>query len=85
MTCLDRPVHSGDFGGAVPDPVRILCRLLDGLRAKDGRIDVPGLYRRVARPSARCAAACARCRSRRRPSAAGRGCCPGPASSASAA
>jgi len=51
VTCLDRPVHSGDFGGAVPDPVRILCRLLDGLRAKDGRIDVPGLYRRVARPS----------------------------------
>ena len=51
VTCLDRPVHSGDFGGAVPDPVRILCRLLDDLRAKDGRIDVPGLYRRVARPS----------------------------------
>ncbi len=52
VTCLDRPVHSGDFGGAVPDPVRILCRLLDDLRAKDGKIDVPGLYRRVARPSA---------------------------------
>ena len=51
VTCLDRPVHSGDFGGAVPDPVRILCRLLDDLRAEDGRIDVPGLYRRVARPS----------------------------------
>ncbi|HEX9188394.1 MAG TPA: M20/M25/M40 family metallo-hydrolase [Vicinamibacteria bacterium] len=52
VTCLDRPVHSGDFGGAVPDPVRILCRMLDDLRARDGRIDVPGLYRRVARPSA---------------------------------
>ena len=38
--------------GAVPDAVRILCRLIDGLRARDGRIDVPGLYRRVARPSA---------------------------------
>jgi acetylornithine deacetylase/succinyl-diaminopimelate desuccinylase-like protein len=51
VTCLDRPVHSGDFGGAVPDAVRILCRLLDDLRAPDGRIGVPGLYRRVARPS----------------------------------
>ncbi len=51
VTCLDRPVHSGDFGGAVPDAVRILCRLLDGLRGEGGRIDVPGLYRRVARPS----------------------------------
>ena len=52
VTCLDRPVHSGDFGGAVPDPVRILCRLLDDLRSSDGRINVPGLYRRVTRPSA---------------------------------
>jgi acetylornithine deacetylase/succinyl-diaminopimelate desuccinylase-like protein len=50
VTCLERPVHSGDFGGAVPDPVRILCRLLDDLRGRDGRIDVPGLYRRVSRP-----------------------------------
>ena len=51
VSCLDRPVHSGDFGGAVPDPVRLLCRLLDGLRAEDGSIAVPGLYRRVAQPS----------------------------------
>jgi acetylornithine deacetylase/succinyl-diaminopimelate desuccinylase-like protein len=51
VTCLGRPVHSGDFGGAVPDAVRILCRLLDDLRAPDGRIDVPGLYRDVVRPS----------------------------------
>jgi acetylornithine deacetylase/succinyl-diaminopimelate desuccinylase-like protein len=51
VSCLDRPVHSGDFGGAVPDAVRILCRLLDDLRAADGSIAVPGLYRRVARPS----------------------------------
>jgi acetylornithine deacetylase/succinyl-diaminopimelate desuccinylase-like protein len=51
VTCLGRPVHSGDFGGAVPDAVRILCRLLDDLRGGDGTIDVPGLYRRVARPS----------------------------------
>ena len=51
VTCLDRPVHSGDFGGAVPDAVRILCRLLDELRAEDGRIAVPGLYKDVVRPS----------------------------------
>ena len=52
VTCLGRPVHSGDFGGAVPDAARILCRLVDDLRAEDGRIDVPGLYRDVVRPSA---------------------------------
>jgi cysteinylglycine-S-conjugate dipeptidase len=52
VTCLGRPVHSGDFGGAVPDAVRILCRLLDELRAADGRIAVPGLYKDVLKPSA---------------------------------
>jgi acetylornithine deacetylase/succinyl-diaminopimelate desuccinylase-like protein len=52
VACLDRPVHSGDFGGAVPDAVRVLCRILDGLRTPDGRIAVPRLYRRVARPRA---------------------------------
>jgi acetylornithine deacetylase/succinyl-diaminopimelate desuccinylase-like protein len=51
VACLERPVHSGDFGGAVPDSVRILCRLIDGLSAKDGSLDVPGLYRDVAKPS----------------------------------
>src|SRR5512144_525369 len=51
VNCLERPVHSGDFGGAVPDAVRILCRMLDELRAEDGRIAVPGLYRKVAAPS----------------------------------
>ena len=53
VTCLERPVHSGDFGGAVPDAVRILCRMLDDLRAPDGRLAVPDLYRDVARPSPR--------------------------------
>jgi acetylornithine deacetylase/succinyl-diaminopimelate desuccinylase-like protein len=52
VACLERPVHSGDFGGAVPDAVRLLCRRLDELRADGGRLAVPGLYRRVARPSA---------------------------------
>jgi acetylornithine deacetylase/succinyl-diaminopimelate desuccinylase-like protein len=46
---LERPVHSGQKGGAVPDPVQVLCRLIAGLTAADGSLDVPGLYRRVAR------------------------------------
>ena len=33
--------------------MRILCRILDELRAPDGSIAVPGLYRDVARPSPR--------------------------------
>jgi cysteinylglycine-S-conjugate dipeptidase len=53
VRCLERPVHSGQKGGPVPDPVQILCRLIAGLSAKDGSLNVPGLYRRVAKPTAR--------------------------------
>jgi acetylornithine deacetylase/succinyl-diaminopimelate desuccinylase-like protein len=53
VRCLDRPVHSGQRGGLVPDAVQILSRLIAGLTAEDGSLDVPGLYRTVARPSRR--------------------------------
>jgi hypothetical protein len=36
VRCLLRPVHSGQKGGPVPDPVQILCRLIAGLAARDG-------------------------------------------------
>ena len=52
VRCLERPVHSGQKGGPVPDPVQILCRLIADLTAKDGSLNVQGLYRRVARPTA---------------------------------
>jgi acetylornithine deacetylase/succinyl-diaminopimelate desuccinylase-like protein len=50
---LERPVHSGMWGGPVPDPVQVLCRLIAGLQAKDGSLNVPGLYKKVAKPSAK--------------------------------
>ncbi len=53
VRCLDHPVHSGGWGGPVPDAVQILCRLIADLQGRDGSINVPGLYRRVARPSAK--------------------------------
>lgn len=40
-------VHAGQFGGAVADPVFVLCKLLSGLVDDDGRIAVPGFYARV--------------------------------------
>jgi acetylornithine deacetylase/succinyl-diaminopimelate desuccinylase-like protein len=48
VRCLDRPIHSGFWGGPVPDATRILLRLIASLQRDDGRLDVPGLYRRVA-------------------------------------
>jgi acetylornithine deacetylase/succinyl-diaminopimelate desuccinylase-like protein len=37
-------LHAGQFGGAVVDPARELCRLVTRLHDHDGRIAVPGLY-----------------------------------------
>ncbi len=49
VRCLKRPVHSGFWGGPLPDAVRILARLIASLEAGDGGLAIPGLYRRVAR------------------------------------
>ncbi|HEV8253512.1 MAG TPA: M20/M25/M40 family metallo-hydrolase [Vicinamibacteria bacterium] len=53
VRCLERPVHSGQKGGAVPDALRILCGLIAGLQKTDGSLDIAGLYAKVARPGAR--------------------------------
>lgn len=43
----DGDLHSGIFGGAVPNPGEELCRLVAALKDGDGRIAVPGFYDRV--------------------------------------
>ena len=40
----DRDLHSGSFGGAVPNPLQVLADLLSGLHDGDGRVTVPGFY-----------------------------------------
>jgi cysteinylglycine-S-conjugate dipeptidase len=41
---LARPVHSGQFGGAVPDALSALCRLLATLHDDAGDVAVDGLH-----------------------------------------
>jgi acetylornithine deacetylase/succinyl-diaminopimelate desuccinylase-like protein len=53
VRCLERPVHSGFWGGPVPDAVRTLARLVADLENADGSLNVPGLYRSVAKTGAR--------------------------------
>ena len=53
VRCLEQPVHSGFWGGPVPDAVRILTRLVAALERPDGSLNVPGLYRAVAKPGRR--------------------------------
>lgn len=40
---LDHGIHSGMFGGAVPDGITAMCRLLATLHDDDGNVSVPGL------------------------------------------
>ncbi len=40
----DVDLHSGSFGGAVPNPVTALSRLVGALHDEDGRIAIPGFY-----------------------------------------
>lgn len=44
-------LHSGEYGGAAPNAHEELCRLLGRLKGEDGRINIPGLYGPVQRPS----------------------------------
>jgi acetylornithine deacetylase/succinyl-diaminopimelate desuccinylase-like protein len=47
---LDHAIHSGGFGGAVPDALMTLCRLLATLHDDAGDVAVDGLMRREAAP-----------------------------------
>ncbi len=47
---LDHAVHSGGYGGAVPDALTTLCRLLATLHDDAGDVAVPGLVRGTAAP-----------------------------------
>ena len=40
-------LHAGRYGGAVHNPLQALCEIIAGLHNSDGRITIPGFYRRV--------------------------------------
>jgi acetylornithine deacetylase/succinyl-diaminopimelate desuccinylase-like protein len=44
LTGPTRDLHSGSFGGGVPNPVHALAAVLAGLHDKDGRVTLPGFY-----------------------------------------
>src|SRR5689334_16546113 len=44
VATLDHAVHSGMFGGPVPDALTALCRLLATLHDEAGDVAVPGLF-----------------------------------------
>ena len=47
VTGPNRDLHSGHFGGAVANPINVLCNLISQIVDENGRITIPGFYDRV--------------------------------------
>jgi len=52
VTGPDRDLHSGVYGGAVANPINVLCDMISSLHDKDRRITIPGFYDAVKELSA---------------------------------
>ena len=53
VTGPNRELHSGIFGGAVANPINVLCKMIAGITDNDGHITIPGFYDDVEEVSAR--------------------------------
>jgi acetylornithine deacetylase/succinyl-diaminopimelate desuccinylase-like protein len=47
VTGPNRDLHSGMYGGAVANPINILCEMIASLKDEKGRITIPGFYDKV--------------------------------------
>ncbi len=52
VTGPSHDLHSGIFGGAVANPINVLCSMIDKMVDKNGKITIPGFYDDVEEVSA---------------------------------
>lgn len=48
VTGANRDLHSGTYGGAVANPINVLCRMIASLKDENEHITIPGFYEKVA-------------------------------------
>ena len=47
VTGANRDLHSGVYGGAVANPINVLCDMIASMKDADGHITIPGFYDNV--------------------------------------
>lgn len=47
ITGSNKDLHSGIYGGAVPNPINILCNMIASLHDENNRVTLPGFYDKV--------------------------------------
>ncbi|HYC86991.1 MAG TPA: dipeptidase [Chryseosolibacter sp.] len=47
VTGPNRDLHSGVYGGAVANPINVLCQMIASLHDENGKVNIPGFYDKV--------------------------------------